>query len=564
MAETNISVAQDQFCCPVCLDLLKDPVGLACGHSYCMSCITDCWDQEDKEGVGLYSCPQCRQTFTPRPVLNKNTILAEMVEKLKKPKLKGTVLSQCYAGPGDVDCNVCTEGKNKAVKSCLVCLNSYCQNHLELHDDFFKEKRHDLIDATGRLQEMICFEHKRLLEVFCRTDQQCICMMCMMDKHKNHDTETAATERHNLQRQLVETQSLFKQRIQQREKELQGLREAVESHKRSAQTAVEDSERIYTELIRSIERCRSEVTQLIRAQEKAAVIQAEGVFKQLELEIADLKRRQDELEQLSNTNDDIHFLQSVQSFSVLPESTVLPSISSLLTFDNVGKSVSLLRDKLEDFCKEVMEKIACRVSCIQIISAPDPTTREEFLQYSCQLSLDPNTVHNLLCLSKDNTAVTNTRKVQKYPDHPHRFDYWAQVLCRESLCGRCYWEVEWSGSKDGWVGISVSYKGISRKGMGDECVFGCNNQSWRLNCLHSTYSSCHDSIKTAIPVSSSSSKIGVYVDYSAGTLSFYSVSDTLTLIHRVHTTFTQPLYPGFRVYDGSTVKLCDLRKELKQ
>ncbi len=187
MAEARFS--QDELTCPVCLDLLKDPVTIQCGHSYCKSCITGFWDQEDEKRV--YSCPQCRQTFNPRPALARNTMLTELVEKLKKTKLS----ADCYAEAGDVQCDVCTGRKYKAVKSCLVCLNSYCQSHLEQHESFFKGKRHNLIDATGRLQEMICQKHEKLLEVFCRTDQKCICVLCTMDEHKNHDTVSAAAQR---------------------------------------------------------------------------------------------------------------------------------------------------------------------------------------------------------------------------------------------------------------------------------------------------------------------------------------------------------------------------------
>ncbi len=186
MAEARISV--DEFTCPVCLDLLKDPVTIHCGHSYCKICITGCWDQEDQ--MRVYSCPQCRQTFSPRPALGKNTILAEMVEKLKKTKLS----DDCYAGAGDVQCDVCTGRKYKAVKSCLVCLNSYCQTHLDRHEEFNSRKPHKVIEATGRLQEMICQKHKKLLEVFCRTDQKCICVLCTTDDHKNHDIVSAAAQ----------------------------------------------------------------------------------------------------------------------------------------------------------------------------------------------------------------------------------------------------------------------------------------------------------------------------------------------------------------------------------
>ncbi|XP_048010520.1 tripartite motif-containing protein 16-like [Megalobrama amblycephala] len=546
MAEARFS--QDEFMCPVCLDLLKDPVTIHCGHSYCKICITGCWDQEDEKRV--YSCPQCRQTFSPRPVLAKNTILAEMVEKLKKTKLP----ADCYAGAGDVQCDVCTGRKHKAVKSCLVCLESYCQTHFDRHEEFHSRKPHKVTEATGRLQEMICPKHDKILDVFCRTDQKCICVLCTMDEHKNHDTVSAAAQRTEKQHQLKEMQRSFQQRIQQREKDLQQLREAVESHKRSAQTAVEDSERIFTELIRSIERSRSEATQRIRDQEKTAVSRAEGRLERLEQEINDLRRRDAELEQLSHTQDHIHFLQSFQSLSAPPESTDVNDdpFSSLSSFDVVRESVLQLRDKLEDFCKEELKKISDRVTFTNIV----PRTRNDFLQYSHQLNLDLNTVNENLRLSERNRVITFTGTVQPYPDHPDRFDCYIQVLCRESVCGRCYWEIEWSGD----VFISVSYKSISRKGSGFECLFGGNDQSWSLTCSSSSYSFIHNKINTKLPVKSISSRIGVYVDHSAGTLSFYSVSgDTMSLIHTVQTTFTQPLYPGFTVYRASSVKLVKLK-----
>ncbi|KAK9972718.1 hypothetical protein ABG768_026005 [Culter alburnus] len=194
----------------------------------------------------------------------------------------------------------------------------------------------------------------------------------------------------------------------------------------------------------------------------------------------------------------------------------------------------------------------------------DPSTRDDFLQYSLQLTLDLNTASEGLCLSENNTVITNTATPQSYPDHPDRFNVYPQVLCRESVCDRrCYWEIEWSGE---CVFISVSYKSISRKGRGGECVFGANDQSWSLTCSPFRYSFIHNKIETALPVKPISSRtvkeenhyrVGVYVDQSAGTLSFYSVSgDTMILIHTVQTTFTQPLYPGFNVWSGSSVKLC--------
>ncbi|KAI2645085.1 Stonustoxin subunit beta [Labeo rohita] len=182
-------------------------------------------------------------------------------------------------------------------------------------------------------------------------------------------------------------------------------------------------------------------------------------------------------------------------------------------------------------------------------------------KYACFLTLDPNTANKRLILSEENRNVTNVDNNQSYPDHPDRFDYWCQVLCRESVCGRCYWEIEWSRR----VEISVSYKSISRKGRGVECVFGFNDQSWSLICSHSRYSFTHNKRKndlhvkpiiSSVGVSDNIYRVGVYVDVSAGTLSFYSVSDTMSLIHTEQTTFTQPLYHGFYLNNGSSVKLC--------
>uniref|UniRef100_A0A8C2DPK0 B30.2/SPRY domain-containing protein n=1 Tax=Cyprinus carpio TaxID=7962 RepID=A0A8C2DPK0_CYPCA len=318
---------------------------------------------------------------------------------------------------------------------------------------------------------------------------------------------------------------------------------------RSAQTAVEDSERIFTELIRSIERSRSELIRLIRDQEKTAVSRAEERLERLEQEINDLRRRDAELEQLSHTQDHIQFLQSFQSLSAPPESTdgKHDLFSSLFSSDALRESVLQLRNKLEDFCKEELKKISDRVTLINI----DHWTRKDFLQYSHQLTPDLNTVNKRLCLSENNRVITYTFIDQLYSYYTDRFDVY-QVLCRESVCGRCYWEIEWSGR----VFISVSYKSISRKGWGYECWFGYNDQSWCLDCSSSSYSFIHNNIQTVLPVESVSRRIGVFVDHSAGTLSFYSVSDTMSLIHTVRTTFTQPLYPGFTVCCESSVKLC--------
>ncbi|KAK3522429.1 hypothetical protein QTP86_010639 [Hemibagrus guttatus] len=422
----------------------RDPVTIPCGHSFCKVCINGCWDQEDQSGV--YSCPQCRDTFTPRPVLCRNNMLAEVVEKLKKTEVQAASPAHCYAGPGDVECDFCTGKKHKAVKSCLMCLASFCETHLKPHYEVPGLKKHKLVEASGNLQEKICSEHDEVLKIYCRTDQSFICYLCTMDKHTGHNTVAAKAERTEKECELKEEQMKFQQRIQEKQKKVQELKQTVNTIKLSAQIAVDDGERIFTELISSMEKKRLEVTELIRAQEKTELSRAERLLEQLEQEIADLQRRVNEMEQLSQTHDHIQFLQSFQSLRVSSgrDDSSSITVNKHLSFDGVRKSLSDLKKRLEEIFQE------------EFIKIPE----HDF----CDLTLDPNTVHYYLILSEKNRAVRDSEREQQYSDHPERFNSWEQVLSKESVCGRCYWEVEWSS--EGYVYISVSYKDIRRKGRG--------------------------------------------------------------------------------------------------
>ncbi|XP_060753839.1 tripartite motif-containing protein 16-like [Neoarius graeffei] len=556
MAEVGIS-DQNQLICPVCLDILKDPVTIHCGHNFCKVCINGFWDLEDVKGV--YSCPQCRETFSPRPVLRRNNILVEMMEKLKNTELQAASPAHCYAGPGDVGCDSCIGRKRKATNSCLVCQASYCEDHLKPHYQSPAFKKHKLVEACAELQEKICSEHDKLIEIFCRTDQSFICYLCTMDEHKGHDTVSTQAEINEKQNELKEEQMKSQQRIQEKQKEVQELKQTVDTIKMHYQSAVDDSERIFTEIIRSMKKKCSVVTEVIRAQEKAELSRAERLLKQLEQEIADLQRRVTELEQLSHTHDHIHFLQSFPSLCVSPGCDDSPSftVNQHLSFDGVRNSLSDLKKRVEETFEEEFSVIRPQAAAVHMILPSEPKSREDFLQYFCYLTLDPNTAHPNLILSEKNRAVTRSGTEQRYSDHPERFDPRCQVLCKESVCGRCYWEVEWRGG----VFISVSYKEISRKGVGGECGFGFNSQSWSLWCFYSSVYFWHNNIQTVLR-GLSSSRIGVYVDHSAGTLSFYSVSDTMRLLHRVHTTFTQPLYAGFWMWGpDSSVRFCDPMKK---
>ncbi|XP_060743854.1 E3 ubiquitin-protein ligase TRIM16-like isoform X2 [Tachysurus vachellii] len=480
-------------------------------------------------------------------------MLAEVVEELKKTELQAVSPARCYAGP-DVECDSCTGRKRKALRTCLVCLASYCEDHLQPHYQSPAFKKHKLVEPCAELQEKICSEHDKLLGIYCHTDQSFICYLCTLEEHKGHNTVSTEAERTEKQNELKKEQMKSQQRIQEKQKKVKELKQTVDIIKRRSQEAAFDSERIFNELISSMEKKRLEVMELIRAQEKADLSRAEQLLNQLEQEIADLNRKVTEMEQLSHTHNDIHFLQSFPSLCVSPgcDDSLSFTVNQHLSFDGVRKSLSDLKKQVEQICEKKVKNVCLEAATIQMILPSELKSREDFLQYFRYLTLDPNTAHRELILSEKNRVVTWSRTKQQYSDHPERFDSCPQVLCKESVCGRCYWEVE----RRGVVSISVSYK-ISRKVEGNECLFGYNNQSWSLRCSSSSVFFMHNNIETDLqgPVTS---RIGVYVDHSAGTLSFYSVSDVMRLLHRVHTTFTQPLYPGFwiRSYD-SHISLCD-------
>uniref|UniRef100_UPI0037E7EDBB tripartite motif-containing protein 16-like isoform X1 n=1 Tax=Semicossyphus pulcher TaxID=241346 RepID=UPI0037E7EDBB len=537
MAQKGVQLDEETFSCLICLDLLKDPVTVPCGHSYCMNCIQTHWDTEYERRV--YSCPQCRQTFTPRPVLLKNTMLAALVEELKKTGLQAAPADLCYAGPEDVACDVCTGRKLKACKSCLVCLASYCEKHLQPHYESPTFKKHKLVEPSKKLQENVCSRHDEVMKIFCRTDQQSVCYLCLMDEHKGHDTVSAAAEWTERQRELGVSQQNIQQRIQDREKDVKLLQQQVEAVNRSADKAVEDSEKIFTQLIRLMEKRCSDVKQQVRSQQEAEVSRVRELQEKLEQEITELRRRDADLEELSLTEDHNQFLHDYPSLSTLSESTDSSSINirPLRYFEAVTAAVSEVRDKLQDVLREKWINIS--------------------QTYSCDITLDPNTAHSRLLLSDGNRKATYMREKQSYSSHPDRFTYYEQVLSRESLTGRCYWEVERRG---GEVHVAVAYKNISRAGRGNECAFGYNDKSWALYYNNNGYYFRYNNVHT--PVSGPpSSRVGVYLDHRAGILSFHSISVTMTLLHRVQTTFTQPLCAGLWLYcyPGDTAELCKVK-----
>ncbi|XP_069545617.1 E3 ubiquitin/ISG15 ligase TRIM25-like isoform X2 [Brachyistius frenatus] len=575
MAQANISVTESQFRCPICLDILKDPVSIPCGHTYCMACISDYWDQADS---GQLSCPQCRETFSPRPVLRRNTVLAEVVDKLKLSEMV-TAPELYLGGVGEVPCDFCpVESKLRADKSCLVCLASFCELHVLPHREVGTLRRHKLVAAVECLAERLCAQHRLGLEpagsgseAEAAGDWSGDCLLCEADQEEVHNVDAQRARR---QLQLQESQRMVQGRIRTGERELEEFQQSLESIKVSASAVLEDSEALFADMALRLEKTKAEVRARLEAKERAVVGRAERDIELLEKDLEELRRRDEEMSQLLQSEDNTHVLQTAPLLCV-PLATGRHSRALSLpteAFSGARRALCHLRSHMEEVCREEVDKISRAVNenyvsageCVKVpVSFPvsslslqpaDHRMRAAFLRFSCHLSLDPDTSHPTLVLLEGPQGAHCGEEPQSYPPHPQRFDSVAQVLCREGqFGGASYWEVEWRGG--GWVDIGVTYRGIGRKGGGKPCLLGRNENSWRLRCTHAGYAAWHDNRKTTV-AAPPCPRIAVFLERQKGALSFYSLSDTVVLLHTFRCPFSQPLYPAFRLDLDSTLLIC--------
>ncbi|XP_059190950.1 tripartite motif-containing protein 16-like [Centropristis striata] len=558
-----MAYSQELFDCSICLQLLEDPVTIACGHSYCIMCLSAFWDTNNNKEC--YSCPECRQTFSPRPALKRNTLLAALLEEDKRRKSQNAADDDdddTYAAPGDVQCDACTGRKRKASMFCLVCLASYCETHLKPHFEVPPLKKHSLIQASSRIKESICVRHDKLLEIFCRTDQQFICLLCGMEEHRGHDTVTVAAEQCAIQRQLDCNKQEIADRVLDSERKIAELKQAAGAIRDAAYEACDNIERLCGEhiriFVRSVEKKCSEMREKVGEAEKAGLDWTNSRLGKLEREVLELTRREDRLDQLSLTEDPIQFLQGFQALGDLPESTHSHERHDILT-----EFVSAQTDKLKNMCHKEKKELFSHSEENLVLKMPrlrdNATSRKYHLtkHKDSTVEVDPNTIAACLCLSNRNREMSWGETSQAHPDHPARFTVYPQALCKNKLTYSHYWEVEWDG---GIVDLAVSYKCIERKGSGKDCSFGHNKISWKLTCTSSGCTFWHNNLHKGQIPPVLSRRVGIHLEYDEGTLSFYSVSDsdTLKVLHQIRTTFTEPLYPGFSVDLGSTLKICNI------
>ncbi|XP_076828211.1 uncharacterized protein LOC143474594 [Brachyhypopomus gauderio] len=585
MAEGGSYVDADKFKCPICLDLMRMPVTIPCGHSYCMTCIRTCWSKGEE---GARACPQCRRAFDRAPELAQNSLLADVVEKLRAERTRASsVACGSSAGPRDVLCDVCMGGEVRAVKSCLVCLASYCGAHVRAHYECPVFQKHKLVPALARLQDKVCPRHNKLLEFYCQTDKRCVCYVCMFSEHRGHNVVSAEAERatKKMQKQLAAVQQSSQQRIKNKEKELKELKQTVVNFKHPVKAALSESCVVRDSLIKAVKHWQTELERLIRDEERSAGQAADAVLAQQGEQLAQLHKTHADLVRLSQSDDHIGFLQSFEALcGAGPGSGQEDPASRIDCGGSAAKAVMEVHKRLETFCHVELSAFSKRAKDIEELLFK-PKTRADFLRYACPLTLDPNTVNCWLELNMERRAVTRESSFCSFSDapkvgpaprpyapHPRRFDYQGQVLCREPLFGRrFYWEVEGECLRGT---VAVCYGRIPRKENSYLDDLTNSSMAWSAECL-GPFQPCY--VRHAAQVIEKfvdtgfayelgkdgkklPTKLAVFLDHPAGLLSFYLVSRQESLVHMYtfRTTFTEPLYVGLKPVPGCTLSLCSL------
>ncbi|KAL6490946.1 hypothetical protein MHYP_G00012910 [Metynnis hypsauchen] len=389
-----------------------------------------------------------------------------------------------------------------------------------------KLKEHTLINPLKNLEVYICQKHRRPLELFCRDDQMFVCMVCTVIDHKKHNTVPVEEGIGEIKSQLEKTQSGVQQMIQDRLKKIKDIKHSVELRKKNTEKEEADIGNIFTALIRSIERSQAELLEMMEEKQKATERQAEDLIKELEQEITELKRRDTALEQLSHTEDHLHLLQIYPSLCTPPHTKNWTDISIDPVID---LSVESVRNVLSQLQKSLNEKII--ESELKMIQ-----------QYAVDVTLDADTAHPKLILSDDGKQVRDGDTKQHLPDSPKRFDRCTCVLGKEGFSsGRFYYEVQVSGKTD-W-NLGVVRESINRKGK--TITLSPQNGFWTVLLRNENeYLACAGHL-VSLSLRKKPQKVGVFVDYEEGLVSFYDVESRSHIYSFTGQYFIEKLYPYF-------------------
>ncbi|XP_020483622.1 E3 ubiquitin-protein ligase TRIM39-like [Labrus bergylta] len=529
MAAANYHWSEDQFLCSICLDVFNDPVTIPCGHNFCKNCITEHWNTSDQ-----YRCPMCKEAFTNRPKLRVNTFISEMVgqfrDKAQQEASSSSSSELQESKPVEVLCEACTGPKLKALKSCLDCLVSYCETHLEPHLTASRLKRHQLIDPVENLEDRMCTKHDKPLELFCKTDQTCVCMLCSVLDHKTHKFVPLKEEYEEKKAELEETEAEIQQMIQKTRLKIQEIKHSVDLSKDDADREMAEGVRVFTALKESVERGRAEFINTIDKKLKTTKKQAEAFIKELEQEICELMKRSTDVQQLSRSEDHFHLIQRVQSVNSAPPTKDWTEVNVCqpLYEETVRNAVAQLEETLSEEMKKLL----------------DQAELKRVQQYAVDVTLDPDTAHPDLILSEDGKQVHHGDVTKNLPDNPERFSLCVSVLGKQSFSsGRFYFEVQVKG-KTCWF-LGVVRESINRKGL---ITLSPEESLWSICLRNGNKYTALDDPPVRLSLKCRPEKVGVFVDYEEGLVSFYDVDSAALIYSFTDCSFTEKLFPYFSPY----------------
>ncbi|XP_044161049.1 E3 ubiquitin/ISG15 ligase TRIM25-like [Bufo gargarizans] len=519
MASADLRAELD---CSICLSLYTDPVSLRCGHNFCRSCIVSALDAQ--EAAGVYSCPDCRAEYPERPSLEKNRKLGNIVERFlsAQPDMEET----------GIFCTYC-DSPVPAVRTCLQCEASFCEKHLSRHS---KSSEHTLVEPTATLKERKCSTHKEVLKYYCPIDAACVCVSCWVaGDHKGHDVElldvASEKEKEKLRKYLKE---LNPQKAEIQSK-LQNLQDRQRNIQEKASDKRKNVRKLFMDIKEQLEIAEKKALSEISRQEEKIVSQISDLIKKLEIEEDELSRKMHHVEEMCHVTDPIRLLQE-------SDITVCGHGDDEDTEGDGGEGRS------EDGLDEVLISLTLHRSMRDIVT----NVTSELGLHVPDILLDEDTAYRHVEISEDLKTATGSKEKQNRPESPGRFLSFPQVLSRCGLSsGRHYWEVEWD--QKGRCVIGLSYPSIQREGWRSCNMY--NDKSWCLVMSGAVCTAYHRSVRSPLSVDTTCPRLGVFLDYEAGRLSFYQLCDPIRHLHTFTASFSEPLHVLFWLCPEDSVRI---------
>ncbi|XP_030609733.1 E3 ubiquitin-protein ligase TRIM39-like [Archocentrus centrarchus] len=514
---------EKQFYCPVCVQVFTDPVTTPCGHNFCQTCIKSKWDNSD-----VCQCPTCDRSFPSRPEININIAFKELADTFKQMIVCSSAAPLSAAQPGEVVCDVCaaTSRQVKALKSCLVCLTSYCEAHLEPHQRVGTLKLHKLMEPVKNLEDRMCKKHERLLEMFCRDEQKCVCHFCTETEHRDHQVVSVEDESVERKVQIKKSKDDFQQMIQERLKKVEEINNCLQLSMTSAEKETKESDRLFMSLVHAIKERQNEVNGEIKEKEKAVERRAEELISELQQEIAELQRRNTEMEELKNTEDHLHLLQCLPSITSPPptkewmEIIIPPELCVGTVRRALSQVEKTLMNEMDSLKKEEMKRMQ---------------------KYAVDVVLDPDTAHPNIILTADGKQAGRGELLHVVPDNPQRFDPVICVLAKQGyISGRFYFQVS-VGQKTFWD-LGVVKGSVNRKGM---ITSKPENGYWTVRLRSGNEYRALDSPSVRLSLKEKPETVGVFTDYEEGIVSFFDVETKSHIYTFTGCLFSERIFPFF-------------------